>query len=273
MPNDVSLATVARLHDLTTRLHVFIYFCPEAAEEYEKIGLEGWSGYFASRTAAMGPLSTEMVIATFYNFAPRRVTRAMEGVWETASPAQAQAARWEAASRVLEAKVRPVVSAAEVAEATKTLEEAVAGLDWSGRPMAAGNHAILADCPDNDLVRLWQLVTILREWRGDTHIGLLIAEPLSGVECSVVSYARAGGRGIGKGSRSWPDDEWNATLASLQERGLVAAEDALTDKGTEWRDGIEQRTNELAAPIWAGHDAATVNRLGDLLEKMADAVR
>ncbi len=39
----------------------------------------------------------------------------------------------------------------------------------------------------NRLLRLWQLVTILREWRGDAHIGLLVAEPLDGCECTVVS--------------------------------------------------------------------------------------
>ncbi|MDH3295748.1 MAG: hypothetical protein OER95_15630, partial [Acidimicrobiia bacterium] len=131
----VALSTVARLHELTTGLHVFIYFCPEAPEEYGKIGVTGWSGYFASRTAAMGPLPTEMVIATFYNFSPERVGRAMQGVWDSVTPRQVQAARWVAAARVLDEKVAPVVTEHEVTEAIEIMQGAVDGLDWSGRPM------------------------------------------------------------------------------------------------------------------------------------------
>jgi len=269
--NEVSLKTVARLADIVTKLHVFIYFCSEAPEEYEKVGLKGWSGYFASRTAAMGPLSTEMVIATFYNFSPGRVSRAMEGVWDNVAAEDAQAARWTAAGRVL-AKAAPAISPEEIAEATESMQRAVDGLRWSGRPMAAGNYAVLDACGDDPLVRLWQLATIVREWRGDTHIGLLIAEPLSGVECSVVSYARDQGKGIVKGSRSWPEEEWDAALASLKGRGLLASEEALTDEGRTWRNDLEHRTNELCAEIWANHDDAEVNRLGDLLQKLNDGL-
>jgi hypothetical protein len=212
-----------------------------------------------------------MVIATFYNFSPGRVSRAMEGVWDNVSAKDAQAARWAAVRRVL-APVAPAVSADDVAEATESMQRAVDGLRWAGRPMAAGNYAVLDDCPDDPLVRLWQLATIIREWRGDTHIGLLIAEPLSGVECSVVSYARDHGKGIVKGSRSWPEEEWDGALASLTGRGLLASEDALTDEGKTWRDELERRTNERCAEIWANHDDAAVNRLGDLLQKVNDGL-
>ncbi len=271
--SSLPLTTVARLAELITGFHVFIYFCPEAVEEYEKAGVTGWGGYFGSRTAAMGELSTEMVIATFYNFSPDRVVPSMEGVWEASSAEALQAARWEAARRVLEAKVAPVVSSAEVSEALQLMERAVNGLRWEGRPMAAGNFSVLKDCPDNDLVRLWQLATILREWRGDAHIGVLIAEPLSGVECSVVTHAQSGADGFVRRSRRWSDEEWDVALGSLVDRGLLAAEDSLTEAGTEWRAGIEQRTNELSAEMWVNHSEAEANRLGDLLEKMVAGLR
>ena len=35
-------------------LHGMIYFVPEAAEAYERLGITGRSGYFASRAAPMG---------------------------------------------------------------------------------------------------------------------------------------------------------------------------------------------------------------------------
>ncbi|MDH3300539.1 MAG: hypothetical protein OES24_08530 [Acidimicrobiia bacterium] len=64
----VSLDTVAPLHGITTWFHVFIYSASEAVEEFEQVGLEGRSGYFASRAAPMGPVPPEVITATFYNF-------------------------------------------------------------------------------------------------------------------------------------------------------------------------------------------------------------
>ena len=58
--------------------HAMIYFAPEARAAYSEAGLKGyWMGYFASRAAAMGPVGPEVVAATFYNFHPRMVARAI----------------------------------------------------------------------------------------------------------------------------------------------------------------------------------------------------
>src|SRR6478735_11137575 len=79
-------------------VHGMVYFVPEAVEEYAAIGLRGnRAGYFASRSAAMGAVEAEVVIATFFNFHPPLVRRAMEGVWDVASPAQVLDARYEGA--------------------------------------------------------------------------------------------------------------------------------------------------------------------------------
>src|ERR1044072_6299455 len=41
--------------------HAHIYFVPEAAEAYRALGLKGgWMGYFASRSAALGPASPRL---------------------------------------------------------------------------------------------------------------------------------------------------------------------------------------------------------------------
>ncbi len=268
----VTLDTVARLHGITTWFHVFIYSASEAAEEYEAIGLDGRSGYFASRAAPMGPVPPEVITATFYNFPHGLVERWMRGRWETVSPAEASAARWQAVGRVLDAHVRPVMSAEAVAEATAIVERAVDGLTWPGRPLAAGHAAVLDQCPDDDLVRLWHLTTVLREWRGDGHVALLTTEPLSGVECTVISHALAKGRSFLKASRSWRDDEWAAAVERLVATGWISAEDTMSDEGKVRRRALETRTNELAAEMWDGFDDATVNRLGDVLEPAVEAL-
>src|SRR5260370_1183874 len=43
-------------------LHGVIYFAPEAAASYAALGLSSEAGYFASRSAAMGPVRAEAVI-------------------------------------------------------------------------------------------------------------------------------------------------------------------------------------------------------------------
>ena len=59
-----------RTHRTLEPFHGMIYFAPEAAEEYEALGIAGRDGYFASRAAPMGRVPAEVVIATFYNFNP-----------------------------------------------------------------------------------------------------------------------------------------------------------------------------------------------------------
>lgn len=268
----VSSETVARLHGVTTWFHVFVYSASEAIEEYEKVGLDGRSGYFASRAAPMGPVPPEVITATFYNFPHGLVEHWMRNRWDSVSPAEASAARWRAVGRVLDKHVRPVLSADAIAEATGIAQRAVDGLRWPGRPLAAGHASILDQCPDDDLVLLWQLMAVLREWRGDGHVALLATEPLSGAECTVLSYALSRGTSFLKASRSWGDDEWSAAVDHLTADGWISAEDAMTEEGKVRRRALETRTNELAAAMWDGFDDATVNRLGDLLEPAVDSL-
>ncbi|MFD0473673.1 hypothetical protein ACFQ0B_39505 [Nonomuraea thailandensis] len=67
-------------------LHGMIYFSPEADAAYKQLGLTGRMGYFASRAAALGPVTAEAVIATFYNFDPQVIRQAIPAAWHIASP-------------------------------------------------------------------------------------------------------------------------------------------------------------------------------------------
>ena len=67
--------------------HAVVYFAPEGREQYSAAGLKGgWMGYFASRSAAMGPVPAEVVTATFYVFHPGMVARAIPDAWRLSSP-------------------------------------------------------------------------------------------------------------------------------------------------------------------------------------------
>src|SRR5579859_1401505 len=88
-------------HDLET-LNAVAYFSPECREAPARLGLKGfWMGYFACRAAPMGPVTAAVVEATFFNFHPGRVRRAIPDAWSIASPATVLQARAAAAAAAL----------------------------------------------------------------------------------------------------------------------------------------------------------------------------
>src|SRR5206468_4684658 len=49
-------ATARRMWQALELLHMTVYFAPEPRDAFRRVGLRGgWMGYFASRSAAMGP--------------------------------------------------------------------------------------------------------------------------------------------------------------------------------------------------------------------------
>lgn len=75
-------------------IHAVTYFAPEARAAFEEAGLRGfWRGYFAGRAAPLGPTGAAVVTASFFNFAPAFVARAIPAVWDLIAPEDALATR------------------------------------------------------------------------------------------------------------------------------------------------------------------------------------
>ena len=250
--------------------HRFVYFVPEAAEEYAALGVMGRTGYFASRTAPMGPVADAVVLATFYNFHPRAVAAAMPGAWSTASPEALQAARFRAVERAL-ARVGGALSAVDIAEARSIIDPVVAGLDLAGKPLAAANAAV--SLPSDPMVALWQQITVIREWRGDVHIALLIANAVGPCECMILQVGTGRfPRGFAQASRMWNEQEWAGGVSALGERGWVDAEGAMTPAGLAAREQIEDDTSRLCEPIWQSVGDAAAARLAQLISPINAAM-
>ena len=173
-------------------LHGMIYFVPEAAEAYHRLGITDGDGYFASRAAPMGAVSAGVVVSTFFNFNPEMVHSAIPKVWTITTPEAVVAARLGA----VDAAMRRLLGddAVESTDMTRAAELArVAAEDAStrveGRPLAAG-HAGL-DWPDEPHLVLWHAQSILREYRGDGHVALLVSNGLSGIE-ALISHGATG---------------------------------------------------------------------------------
>ncbi len=266
----MSSSAVYDVHMAINLVHRLVYFVPEAAEEYGALGVKGGGGYFGSRSAPMGPVPDEVIIATFYNFSPRAVTDSMPGVWELASPQALQAARVRVVGRALE-RVGVEMSADEIAEARALIDPVVAALDLAGKPLAAANAAVAL--PDDPLVALWQQLTVVREWRGDVHIALLVTNEIGPCECLVVQVST--GRfpmRIAQATRRWNEDEWNAAVENLRERGWMTADATMTSEGIAARDAIEKATDRLCAPIWTPIGDSGAARFGQLIMPIHNAV-
>jgi hypothetical protein len=252
--------------------HGLVYFTPHAATAYAKLGIEGRDGYFASRAAPLGPVSAELVIATFYNFHPGLVRHAIPAVWEKASPSQILEARLEAVDLALREILGEVVDGDEISQAAMLSERAARAASIVGRPLFAG-HASLA-WPDPPHLVLWHAISLLREFRGDGHIAALVAVDLDPVEALITHASAADGEiaiSVLQQSRSWPEDEWESAKDRLRERGLIDGE-GLTDAGVELRTRVEAMTDEAAAGAWTDLSTDEADQLRALVRPWSRAI-
>jgi len=236
--------TARRLWRLYEPIHACVYFTPDMIEVNKAAGLKGgWMGYFASRSAAMGPVSSEVVLATFYNFHPDMVRRAIPDAWTFSTPEKVLAARLEVAKIALDRALGDGFSE-DVAAAAKIAGRAVELASREGRPLFAA-HARLP-VPDDPKLALWHYATCLREHRGDGHVACLVAEAIDGLEAHVLMTAAADvPPEMQRQFRGWSEEEWHGAEARLRARGVW--DNGLTDAGRALHDRIEARTDELAA--------------------------
>jgi hypothetical protein len=256
-------------------LHGMIYFAPEAAERYAALGIQGRAGYFASRSAAMGPVSAEVVIATFFNFNPDLVRAAVPAAWRTTTPDKLLGARLEAVDAALRRILGDAVGAPEMARAAALARTAAdaACEHLAGRPLFAA-HARL-DWPKEPHLVLWHAQTLLREYRGDGHIAALTASGLTGIEALVVHAATGEVPAqVLMATRAWSDEQWAAGVDSVRSRGWLAAGDELllSASGAVHRQEVEDATDRLAVPAYAALGEDTCSELRGLARPYSQSV-
>ncbi|MFZ0172643.1 MAG: hypothetical protein WAL04_13250 [Acidimicrobiales bacterium] len=251
-------------------IHATTYFADESRAAADSVGLKGWwMCYFAFRTAPLGPVPASVVRATFYNFHRSRVERAIPDAWALASIDNLLQTRASAVSTALRRIAGDGVQQA-AATAVPLAQAAASACECVGRPLAAANQALAM--PDDPVAALWQLLTVLREHRGDGHVACLTHADLDGCE-ALVMHAAVGTvpADVLRLSRNWPEDEWAAAEQRLSDRGLLAA-GAATAAGLELRAAIEADTNRLAAQPYAEIGAEQSERLTEMLRPLARAV-
>ncbi|HET6732268.1 SCO6745 family protein [Mycobacterium sp.] len=247
-----------RFFDRVEPVHAVTYFAPEARSAFDELGFRGfWMGYFAARSAPFGVVPTEVVTASFYNFTPERVAKALPAVWELTTPADALRIREQSAVAALR---RYGVADDEAHAAAELAAKAARGAPLDGRPLFAANAAL--NWPEEPLAKLWHATTLLREQRGDGHVAVLAALEVSGRECNVL-HAAAGRvpREMIMRSRDYDDEQWNHYRDRLARRGLLDDDGELTDAGRDLKQRIEDATDRLALRALDGLDDDEVEAL------------
>jgi hypothetical protein len=232
-------------------IHAVTYFAPEARSAFEQAGLRGfWRGYFAGRAAPLGPAGAAVVTASFFNFAPAFVARAVPGVWELITPEEALRTRLAGATEALRGLLAGLES--EAAAAADLLWQAAGELDCSGRVLAAANAALIVDGSAglSGLARLWQAATLLREHRGDGHFAALVAAGIDGCEAVVLRSCLDLRREDLQPVRGWTDEAWESALGRLAGRGWVSAGGTPTGAGRDAHGAVEDATDRAAARPW-----------------------
>jgi hypothetical protein len=254
-------ALLEPVHDVT-------YFAPAALSAFTEAGLRGfWRGYFAGRAAPLGRARAAVVTASFYNFAPAFVARAVPGVWDLITPQEAVAVREAGAA----ASLRRVLDGreAEAARAADLLWRAAEGLDFAGRVLSAANSELPVS--GEPLTRLWQAATLLREHRGDGHFAALAAADIDGCEAVVLRCARDMARDRIQPVRGWTDEQWEAAAVRLTERGWLTEEATLTAAGRAGHDAVEAATDQAAERPWNRLGAVRVAEVADVLLPLAQS--
>jgi hypothetical protein len=249
-------------------VHDVTYFAPEALRAFTEAGLRGfWRGYFAGRDAPPGGARPAVVTASFYNFAPAFVARAIPSVWDLVTPQEAIAAREAGAA----ASLRRLLSGrdAEAGQAADLLWRAAENLDLAGRVLCAANSGLPASA--DPMTRLWQAATLLREHRGDGHFAALAAADINGCEAVVLRCAKDSSRDLMQPVRGWTDEQWATAAAQLTERGWIAENGTLTPAGHATHDAVEAATDQAAGRPWNRMGATGLTETADVLYPLARA--
>jgi hypothetical protein len=260
-------------HRVLEPIHTMVYFVPEAGEHYAAAGVTGgMRGYFASRSAPLGVVPPEVVVATFYNFAPAMVHKAIPSAWANATPESVLAARVAAADAALTRLLGDDIHSDDMAEAAALAREATAAADIVGRPLYAAHAAL--PWPEPAHLQLWHAATLLREHRGDGHIAALLLAGLSGGE-AVVSYLATGKsmpEDLLRSTRGYTEDEWAQLKQGLRAKGLFNEDDTFTAAGQQQRDEIEARTDDAAAAPYDLLGPERTERLTELVRAWARSI-
>jgi hypothetical protein len=217
-----------------------------------------------------------VVRAAFYNFHPRMVEAAVPQCWDVVSPETLCRVRAIAAAEAL-GDLCSVEARSALIGALPLLRRAAAGCGGAGRVMTAPNRslwpAIAPALGTGGLGEAWQACTTLREHRGDGHVAALLSGGVGPVEAHLLAAAtKAIPPEVLRDNRGWSEVDWASAGAGLVARGLLHADGRATDAGRTLHGEVEDLTDRLAEPAYAGLSDGALEELHGALAACAAGV-
>jgi hypothetical protein len=224
-------------------------FSREIRDVVAESGITPATMFIAVRGAPLGRACTAVVTAAFHAMPAEVVAESWSHAWLNTSPERVVEAQHDCLPRTASRTGLPDVVDHRVLQGlADELTDVVAGLDTSGRVLAAANQSVAA--PDEVWARFWRAANTLREYRGDAHIGALVAADLDVAEALALTIAWGSEQvdaEMLRTSRRLTDARWDAAIASLSDRGFFTASGQLTASGRDLRERIEATTDRAAA--------------------------
>ena len=244
------------------RLVGWIYWDPDAIKAYTDLGVPNGLGYYVtSRSAPLLPAGHQAVTAAFFSIHPAFIRLAVELAAQHTEWRAIYDARNQAVGAGLRRYAPEVCD--ELAHMGSALWAAADSLPESGRVLFAVHRE--APRVDDPVVSAWLAVNCLREWRGDTHFAVLLANGIDRVQAGILHDAHLNYGGWIAQSRGADEAQLTNAFADLERRGL-ARDGVVSPAGLALRDEIEARTNEICVAQWRAVGLDVTERFLNLIE-------
>jgi len=251
------------------RLIGWIFWDPWGTQRYAELGVPDGAGwYVATRAAPIAAAGDDVVVATFGSINPAFIHLTLDLCRQHTTFEQATAVRDEAVVHGLRELVPDVCG--PLGELAEPLWAAADALPLDGRALFAAHLRHRRE--DEPVLSAWLALNCIREWRGDTHWALHVAEGIDGQMAMLLDAAWRG-----------HDDDWlprsrgaddaaiERATADLAARGLVTGGRVNAD-GIALRQSLEDRLDDLCAAGWAALGEERTRRLVDLVEPHAEVL-
>lgn len=244
----------------------WLYWDPQGIANYAALGVPDGMGYYiATRAAPLVPAGPEVVTAVFGSIHPAFVAVSLDLLQRHTNVEDTTRARDDAVATGLRTHALGLCDG--LAEMAEPLWDVADHLPLDGRALFAAH--LRHRRPDDPLVSAWLAVNCIREWRGDTHWALHVAEGVDGTMAGLLDAAWRG-----------HDDDWLPRSRGADDDALERARDALTvrglatggrvnDTGIALRQQIEDRLDDLCTPGWQRLGSDGTARLVGLVEPFA----
>ena len=251
------------------RLIGWIYWDPQGIEQYMALGVPNGFGYYVTtRAGLLGDAGVDVVTAAYYSIHPDFIRASYEHLDAWGSTEDAVRIRDEAVLSGLQEYVPKICD--ELSSMSQDLWATADSLPVSGRVLYAAQLAHRR--PDEPLLDAWLAVNCIREWRGDTHWAIQIADGLSGAEAGVLDGAwRNYGDDWLPRSRGADDEILAAAYKRLEERGF-ANNGVVNEAGINHRQALENKLDEATALAWKHLGEAKTTRFIDLVDSVGDTL-